>query len=356
MYRNFVKFFLFLLPAETAHHLGLTALRYLGCLHRIGFWRTGSWAQHPRLMRETPFGTVPSPIGLAAGFDKNAVALWGWQALGFGFIEIGTVTPEPQDGNPKPRLFRFPRQQGIINKMGFNNDGAKIIAARLRREKLRGLKVKVGANIGKNKNTAAEFAANDYRLGARTFRDIADYIVINVSSPNTPGLRDLQSEKNLDEIVGAVRDEAPDVALFIKVAPDNFERFSDGVRSIANKFRVSGIICGNTLANHASASLFGDREIAGLPTGGLSGKPVFEKNIQLCEAYAVKGNYVIGVGGIFNHLDAVRYFQAGAKLIQVYSGLVYEGPLFVKKLLKGLIQTSIERGTMSDAAVTQSKI
>ena len=343
-----IRNLLFLLPPEKAHNLALFFIRLLGFLHRIGLWERGPWATHLRLCRETPFGKVSSPLGLAAGMDKNAVALWGWQGLGFGFVEVGTATPIPQEGNAQPRLFRYTRFGAIVNRMGFNNDGAATIADRVRLAKRQGLSIKVGANIGKNKNTPLHLAAQDYARAAREFKNTADFLVVNVSSPNTPALRDLQNAAQLDEIISKVREVDPQIPLFIKVAPDNFQDFVQGITAIARKYSVAGIICGNTLANHASCKGLSDQEIARLPQGGLSGRPLFEINVHLCEAYAVSNPdlFVVGTGGIENLTTAVRYFQAGAKLIEVYSGLVYGGPSFVKNLLSDLIRNSEERQSL----------
>jgi dihydroorotate dehydrogenase len=352
MFYTWVKKILFLFPPEAAHDLGLGVVRIFGFFHRLGLLPLGPWAAHPRLKRETPFGTINSPVGLAAGFDKNATALWGWQALGFAFVEVGTVTPVAQEGNSRPRLFRLPRFHAVINRMGFNNDGARAVANRIRSAKKQGLKIKVGGNIGKNKDTPVNQAADDYRKAAREFRDCADYLVINVSSPNTPGLRDLQSQTYLEDIVRAVKEEVPSLPVFIKVAPDNFAGFIDGVVATAKKFKVAGMICGNTLANHASAEGVPAENLAGFPDGGLSGRPIFSLNVKLCEAYAVRAPdlYLIGVGGIGDSFQAIRYFQAGADLVQVYSSFVYEGPSFVKKLLTNLIRNSEQRNTAAFSA------
>ncbi|MDZ4678175.1 MAG: quinone-dependent dihydroorotate dehydrogenase [Oligoflexia bacterium] len=335
---DLIKPFIFLLPAETAHSLGMLCVKFIGFLHRFGIWPRPHWAKHPKLQTNTPFGKISSPLGLAAGLDKNAQGLWGWQALGFGFVEVGTATPVAQPGNPKPRLFRYVRHQAIVNRMGFNNIGVKAIAENVRRAKKNGLQIKIGGNIGKNFSTPSDQAGEDYKRAAIEFSDCVDYLVINVSSPNTPGLRDLQSEKNLDELVSAVRSVVTDIPLFIKVAPDNQAKFIDGVLNVARKHMVCGIICGNTLANHASAYGLSDREILVLPNGGLSGRPVFSTNLALTQAYVEKSNsmLIIGVGGIADTKQAMSYFQAGAGLIQVYTGFIFGGPRLIKNILKDL--------------------
>lgn len=315
---------LFKLSAERAHNLGILGVRMIGVLHRLGIWPRPQWAKANQVI--TPFGILDSPLGLAAGFDKNGTALWGWQALGFSFVEIGTVTPRPQAGNPHPRLFRYPERKSLVNRMGFNNDGARAVADRIRRAKKAGLKIAVGGNIGKNLATSIKDAPRDYTSAALALKDVVDYLVINVSSPNTPGLRSLQDEKLLEGIVQPIRSAAPELPLLIKVAPDHFRDFVDSVESVVKRFSLSGVICGNTLADH------------GLEKGGLSGAAIYDKNLQLCRAYANTRAFpfLIGVGGIGNAQNAQAYLKNGAQLIQIYSSLVFEGPQIVKDIIKGI--------------------
>lgn len=312
----------FKLSAEKAHKLGMVGVRMIGALHRMGIWPRPRWAKANQVT--TPFGMLDSPLGLAAGFDKNGTALWGWQALGFSFVEVGTVTPRPQPGNPLPRLFRYPEIKSLVNRMGFNNDGAHAVAERISRAKKAGLKISVGGNIGKNLDTSVEDAPRDYTFAALALKDVVDYLVINVSSPNTPGLRSLQDENSLEGIVQPIRSAAPKLPLFIKVAPDHFSEFIDGVESIVKAYDLSGVICGNTLANHD------------LEKGGLSGAAIFEKNLDLCRAYS-KGSipFLIGAGGIGSAQSAKAYLQGGARLVQIYSGLVFEGPRIIEDVVKG---------------------
>src|ERR1035441_152888 len=233
---NFFKYFLFLLPTEPAHYLGLLGVRFIGLLHRFGLWPRKAWARHPHLKTQTPFGEVENPLGLAAGLDKNAEALLGWQALGFGFVEIGTVTPEPQPGNFHPRLFRYVRHRAIVNRMGFNNIGVRRVAQNIKSARARGLKIKLGGNISKNGATPIENAADDYRIAALMLSDCVDYLVINVSSPNTAGLRSLQSYQQLEKIIESVLTVFSDKPIFIKVAPDGFENYINDVTNIVRKF------------------------------------------------------------------------------------------------------------------------
>lgn len=336
---DLVKPLIFLLPPETAHFLGLWGVKLIGWLHRMGLWQRGAWATRRELERETPFGKLSAPVGLAAGLDKNGQGLWGWQALGFGFAEVGTITPEAQPGNPKPRLFRYFKHKALVNRLGFNNLGVVKIASNIRKAKRQGLRIKVGGNIGKNLTTPLEQAVRDYRRAALELSDCVDYLVINVSSPNTPGLRGLQTETLLDEIVTGVKTVAPQIPLFIKVAPDGFEQYVDGILKVTERHKLSGIICGNTLANHASSHGLTEREIATLPNGGLSGRPIFENNLRLAESYAVKNPslFIIGVGGIVEPAQAQRYFQSGIALVQIYTGFIFGGPHFIKTLLSGLV-------------------
>ena len=342
---SLVKPFLFLLPSEWSHYLGIQMVKLIGSLYRRGIWKRGHWATHGRLQTQTPFGQLTSPLGLAAGFDKNAEALWGWQALGFGFVEIGTVTPRPQDGNPRPRIFRYVRHRALINRMGFNSIGVKAVAANIRKARVQGLTIKIGGNIGKNAATPIDDAPRDYKIAAMEIIECVDYLVINVSSPNTPGLREMQSQDTLEAIVIGVKSISGSKPIFIKVAPDHFNRYMNGVIQIVNKHGLSGVICGNTLANHASATGLSDIDIVRLPPGGLSGAPIIEANLNLIKAYnkANPNLFLIGVGGIQDHKQAEQFIDSGAKLIQVYTALIYEGPSFVKTMLKDLVSIAMRR-------------
>jgi len=322
LYSKLIKPILFFLSAEQAHFFGMLGVRLIGFFHRLHLWPRPSWAKQKQI--QTPFGLLDSPLGLAAGFDKNANCLWGWQALGFSFVEVGTITPLSQGGNPKPRLFRYPEIKSLVNRMGFNNNGVHVIANRIRRAKKAGLKIRVGGNIGKNFITTTENASRDYILAAIALKDVVDYLVINVSSPNTPGLRSLQNENFLSEIVKPVKTAIGNLPLFIKVAPDDFKNFIDGIESVVKKFNLSGVICGNTLAGHSYEK------------GGLSGDAIFKSNLELCQSYAARVPFVIGVGGISNGATADAYIKAGAKVIQIYSALVYQGPQLIKTIVKSL--------------------
>lgn len=337
MFNFLIKPFLFLLHPEIAHKIGIFTARFIGWLYRFHMWIGIKSPQNLRV--ETPFGRLSNPVGLAAGFDKNAEALWGWEALGFGFVEVGTATPLAQDGNPRPRLFRFVKHRALVNKMGFNNVGALTIAENIRKAKSRGLKIKVGGNIGKNLITPLAHAAQDFKTAAIQLSEHVDYIVINVSSPNTPGLRALQSESQLDLILTEVRNAIGlSKPLFIKIAPDRHGEYLPGVTRLVEKHQLAGVICCNTLLNHASASNLSDRQIASLPDGGLSGQPIFEKNLQVVKDYraAAPHLFIIGVGGIETGRQAQLYLESGARLVQSYSGFVFAGPKFVREIINHL--------------------
>lgn len=279
---------------------------------------------------------LPGRVGLAAGQDKKAEAVLGLDALGFAFTEIGTVTPEPQPGNEKPRLWRHPELMAFRNRMGFNNDGADVVASRLAalRATRRGAKAIVGVNIGKNKWVSAEDAPADYRTCAAKLAEYADFLVINVSSPNTPGLRDLQAVDSLREIAratrgGAAQAGAPTVPILVKIAPDLADEDVDAVAHMVIEEKLDGVVATNTTIAH------------NLGEGGVSGAPVRERALEVvARLRAILGRdyLIIGVGGIFNASDAEAMVKAGADLIEVLSGFIYEGPL-----LPGLLNRALAR-------------
>lgn len=278
-------------------------------------------------------------IGLAAGMDKNAEAVPAWQALGFGFIEVGTVTALPQPGNPTPRLFRLPADGALINRMGFNNDGAEAVAVRLERLRGRGLPhIPLGVNIGKSKVTPAAEAADDYRRSFERLAPFADYVVVNVSSPNTPGLRDLQTVDELVRIVGAV--QVPNQRLtrprplLVKLAPDLADEDAIACAHAALEAGCAGLVLTNTTIRFDGLT----SPTEGM-SGGMSGRPLFDRSTELLRSVRTAvgpGPVLIGVGGIMDPAGAAAKLAAGADLIQVYSGLIYQGPAFVRQLLRGL--------------------
>jgi len=267
-----------------------------------------------------------NPVGLAAGFDKNGVALPFWRALGFGFVEFGTVTPRPQPGNPPPRLWRFPKHRAIGNALGFPSDGAAMVAARIRRDKLRD--DIVGINLGKNRDTALTRAAEDYVAALDATRSVADYFVVNVSSPNTPGLRDLQTKTYLEELLGHVVAAAGGTPVFVKLSPDLDERQLQDAVAACTSAHAAGLVLVNTTLARPEGVCF---------DGGLSGRPLAARAREvLTEARRLTKLPLVSVGGIDSPAEAHARLEAGASLVQVYTGLVYEGPGLVPRILRGL--------------------
>jgi dihydroorotate dehydrogenase len=329
-YERFVRPLLFSFNAETAHHLTIELLQKAS--HFEPAMRLLK-SFHPSSKPKTLFGlNFPNPIGLAAGLDKNGVALPAWAALGFGFIEIGTVTAKAQPGNPKPRIFRFPEQQALINRLGFNNDGADAIAQRLAalRESGRWPAVPVGINIGKSRATPLEQATDDYLHSFRMLRDFADYITLNISSPNTPGLRELQQPQKLSELLHVLGTEAGPAPkpLIVKISPDVSDAELKAILAVCEENVVSGIIATNTTLDHSSIASQLDQ------AGGLSGVPLRDKSTILVREIAARSTIpVIASGGIFDAESAREKFQAGAQLIQLYTGLVYRGPQLLREIM-----------------------
>jgi dihydroorotate dehydrogenase len=332
-YERLVRPLLFSLDAETAHHFTIRLLS--GASHLdVALSALGSF--QPPSKPTTLFGlSFPNPIGLAAGLDKNGVALPAWAALGFGFVEMGTVTAKPQPGNPKPRIFRLPEQQALINRLGFNNDGADAVAHRLRalRDSGRWPAVPVGINIGKSRVTPLEQATDDYLYSFRTLGDFADYITLNISSPNTPGLRELQEPERLSELLCAIGNEAgiAPKPLLVKISPDLSDAELKAILAICEENGVSGIIATNTTLDHSAIPPQLDQ------AGGLSGAPLREKSSALVREITARSTTpVIASGGIFDAESAREKFQAGAQLIQLYTGLVYRGPQLLREIMNRL--------------------
>src|SRR5438552_13962502 len=330
-YETFVRPLLFSLDPETAHRLTIELLRAAShfdfALHRLRFLQ-------PPSKPKTVFGLeFPNPIGVAAGLDKNGVALPAWAALGFGFIEIGTVTARPQPGNPSPRIFRFPEQLALINRLGFNNDGADAVAERLRKLRASGRwpAVPVGINIGKSRATPLEKATDDYLYSFRLLREFADYIALNVSSPNTPGLRDLQAAAALSQLLRAIGDEnrKNTKPVLVKIAPDLSMSELEELVTTCEQNEIDGIIATNT--THDYSSVPPERDQA----GGLSGAPLREKSTALVRAIAARSTIpVVASGGIFDAKSAQEKFETGAQLLQVYTGYIYRGPGLLKEIME----------------------
>jgi dihydroorotate dehydrogenase len=332
-YRRVARPLLFSLSPEWVHHVSL------GALTRTPFARLIEPLAHrsfPNLEKKLFGLTFPNPIGLAAGFDKNAEGVSVWPRLGFGFMELGTITPRAQPGNPRPRVFRLPVEQGLINRLGFPNVGMEEVAQRLERIKNSGRwpDTPVGLNLGKNKDTPLAEAGRDYVACFRRTRDLADYFVVNVSSPNTPGLRELQQGQLLDSILAPMREEDPEARrpLLIKIAPDLSGEQLEVVVTAVEKYRLAGIVATNTTIDKTGLTLQEE--------GGASGRPLTRRSTEIVRSlHRLTGGRVpiIGVGGIFNAADAREKFEAGASLLQLYTGFVYEGPLVARKICEGLL-------------------
>ena len=328
----------FSLDAERSHQLTLGLMARWSAIF-AGKLDGDDIARAPVLTTEVMGLRFPNPVGLAAGLDKNAEAVPVWQALGFGFIEVGTVTALVQSGNPYPRLFRLTADEAIINRMGFNNEGAAAMGRRLERLRARGLpEVPLGVNLGKSKVTPAEQAADDYRQSFERLGELADYVVVNISSPNTPGLRDLQRVDEVTRILDAIQGPNQRLArprpLLVKLAPDLADADAIACARAALEAGGAGLILTNTTTCFDGLASATD----GL-SGGLSGRPLFARSTELlARVRAAVGPepVLIGVGGILDPEGAAAKLAAGANLIQVYTGLIYRGPGFVRELLRGL--------------------
>jgi dihydroorotate dehydrogenase len=343
LYQSIARPLLFRLDAELAHELGLGALSLAEVAPSLAAAaRRRTNADRPTLRTRVAGLDFPNPVGLAAGLDKNAEAIVGLFALGFGSVEVGTVTPRPQPGNEKPRIFRLPEHQAIINRMGFNNLGAAAMAGRLRELSWR--PAPVGVNLGKNKDTPNEQAVDDYVAGAKLLSPLADYVVVNLSSPNTPGLRALQEPQALEALLRAVRAEVRARPLFLKIAPDLGDEAVDAVVDVVRSCGVDGLVCTNTTITRPF-----DHPLA-KETGGLSGQPVAQRSTEIVRrVFKRTGGAlpIIGVGGIFTGADAWEKIQAGASLVQLYTGFIYGGPGVVREVLDDLEQRLTDAGLSS---------
>jgi len=330
-----MKPWLFRLDAERAHTL---TVKMMIIAHRLGMLKSVVDAPPPP---RTVMGLrFPNVLGLAAGMDKSASAVEAWGAIGFGFVEVGTLTPRPQPGNPKPRLFRLPEHEALINRMGFNNPGIHSAVKRLRHRRTKAV---IGVNIGKNFDTPNEKAVDDYLICLKAAYTVADYIAVNISSPNTKGLRDLQAEDAVRQLIFALKKEQASlqkeqgraVPLLVKIAPDLNDMQIEALARVFNEQGIDGVIATNTTIERSAIS---GHTLAG-EAGGLSGAPVRERSSLVIQAFRMllkETIPIIGVGGILSAADAVEKAKAGAALVQVYSGLVYRGP--------GLVREVLERG------------
>lgn len=330
-YKTLVRPILFRFDAERAHHFALNRAAWLGRQKWLTDRLRAFVAPRDDLISVAGM-SFPNRVGLAGGMDKNGLAPRAWWAFGFGFIELGTVTPRPQAGNDKPRMFRIPKERAVRNRMGFNNDGADVVAARLAEQTNKGLRppIPIGMSLGKNKDTLPEDAADDYAKAATLLGPYADFLTINVSSPNTPGLRTFQDPGSLTPLIRAVKGVAPSKPLFVKLAPELTGDPLAGIVDCCLSEGCAGIIATNTLAQ------FDEK---GNPIGGLSGRPlksISPKRVEEIRKLIGERHALIGCGGIDDVSSARRMIAAGADLIQIYTALVYEGPLLAARLARAL--------------------
>lgn len=339
---SFFRGILFLFQPERAHYITANLLHVILKIPGIKFlWKTFYTVKHPSLERKVFGLNFPNPVGLAAGFDKDAKMYTDLFSCGFGFIEIGTVTPKSQPGNPLPRLFRLKEDQAIINRMGFNNGGVDVCYDRL---KNRERNLIVGGNIGKNKWTKNEDAVNDYLICFNTLFEVVDYFVVNVSSPNTPGLRDLQEKEPLLKLLSTLSEEnrkkQTPKPILLKIAPDLTDGQLDDIIDIIKVSGIDGVIATNTTISREGLMM--DKvKVENIGAGGLSGKPLTKRSTEVIRYLTSKSNNafpVIGVGGIHSVEDAHEKLNAGASLIQLYTGFIYEGPSLIKRINKSLIK------------------
>ncbi len=340
MYKLLIRPIFFLFDPEKIHHFTFSFLKTLGTIPFAKNLLSLFYSYNsPKLERELFGIKFKNPIGLAAGLDKDSKLIDELACLGFGFIEIGTLTPKPQSGNDKPRLFRLPEDQALINRMGFNNEGVLAAVGRLKKRKS---KIIVGGNIGKNKTTPNDKAVDDYNYCFEALYPYVDYFVVNVSSPNTPGLRELQEKEPLKNLMQHVKSlsaqkEKPKPVL-LKIAPDLTESQLDDIVEILLETKTDGVIATNTTISRDRLSTFSET-VSKIGNGGLSGRPLASKSTEVISYLRFKlgKNYpIIGVGGIMQPEDAVEKIKAGADLVQVYTGFIYEGPGFVKRICKEL--------------------
>lgn len=335
MYKTIIRPLLFRLDPEKAHHLTFSLLKNFGSLASFFL---GKPIEDPRLEREVFGLKFKNPVGLAAGLDKDAVAYQQFSDLGFGFVEIGTITPKAQPGNEKKRLFRLIEDSGIINRMGFNNSGVDVAVERLKKNK----GVLIGGNIGKNKITPNEEAVNDYKICFEKLFDYVDYFVVNVSSPNTPNLRALQDKEPLTKLLGELqklnREKPKPKPILLKIAPDLTDEQLLDIINIVKETQIAGVIATNTTLSRENLKSENQKE-----SGGLSGKPLTKRSTEVIRFLSEKSGKafpIIGVGGIHTAEDAMEKLNAGASLVQLYTGFIYEGPELIRKINKKILETA----------------
>ncbi|MVM29359.1 quinone-dependent dihydroorotate dehydrogenase [Spirosoma sp. HMF4905] len=346
MYKRIILPLLFRFDAETIHHTVTTLLKLALSIPGVSAICRKLYVLEDKRLNRIVFGlTFPNPIGMAAGFDKNADLVSELSDLGFGFVEIGTVTPRPQSGNPRPRLFRLKVDGGLINRMGFNNKGVGPAAERLRHfaRNKGNRQVIVGGNIGKNKDTPNENALADYLTSFRELFDAVDYFVVNVSSPNTPGLRDLQEREPLTKLLTALQQEnrqhSSPKPILLKIAPDLTNGQLDDIIAIVTETGIAGVIATNTTISRAGLKT-NSTDVEQIGAGGVSGRPLCERSTEVIRYLHQQSGAafpIIGVGGIFSVEDAKEKLNAGASLVQLYTSFIYEGPALAKRINRGLL-------------------
>lgn len=339
MYKDFIRPILFQFDPEKVHHFTFSFLKFV---HKIPFVsdyvRKKFCISDPRLEREVFGIKFPNPVGLAAGLDKNATLYKELSHFGFGFIEIGTITPKAQDGNPKKRLFRLIDDKGIINRMGFNNNGVEQAVKQLKINK----NIIIGGNIGKNKITPNENVVDDYKICFEALFDYVDYFVVNVSSPNTPNLRTLQEKEPLKHLLQTLQNQNQQKVkpkpILLKIAPDLTDNQLIDIIEIVTETKISGVIATNTTISRENLKSQNQTE-----TGGLSGRPLTQRSTEVIRFLSEKSQKafpIIGVGGIHSAADALEKLEAGASLVQLYTGFIYEGPELIKKINKAILKRS----------------
>ena len=341
MYKVLIRPFLFLLKPETAHHFTFNLLRFISSIPGMkGIQRSLFSVKNEHLETDFLGLKLPNKVGLAAGFDKDAKAINSLACYGFGFIEIGTLTPKAQPGNDKPRLFRLKRNKALINRMGFNNDGVENAVTRLSKASPG---IIIGGNIGKNKATPNDQAYTDYEICIESLYSVVDYFTVNISSPNTPGLRELQEKEPLSILLSKVRAKVDSIGrkpVLLKIAPDLTDPQLLDIVEIVQKTGIDGIIATNTTISRDNLD-YDEKYLEGIGNGGLSGGPL---TVRSTEVISFLRNElgpdfpIVGVGGIMSPQDAIDKIKAGADVIQVYTGFIYEGPSFVKKINRAILK------------------
>ena len=335
MYKSIVRPLLFKFDPEGVHHFSFRSIKLLSKLGLTRLAKSSFQVEDKALEREVFGLKFKNPVGLAAGFDKDAKLYQELSDFGFGFVEIGTLTPKPQPGNPKKRLFRLKEDQAIINRMGFNNGGVEAAVTRLKKNK----NVLIGGNIGKNKVTPNEEAFNDYKICFEALYDYVDYFVVNVSSPNTPNLRELQDKEPLTKLLAGLQELNKlkgGKPILLKIAPDLTDEQLLDIIDIVKTTQIAGVIATNTTISREGLKSENKEE-----TGGLSGKPLKDRSTEVIRFLSVKSNKafpIIGVGGIHSAADALEKLEAGASLIQLYTGFIYEGPGLIKRINQEILK------------------